>query len=431
VLALAGLATILLVLLAIMSKKMSPLVALSAIPFVASLVIGNGLETATFAVQGISKIAPVAAMFMFAILYFGIMSDAGMFDPIVERVVAAVGQDPRRILIGTVVLGTLAHLDGSGATTFLIAIPALAPLYDRLQMDRKLLACAVAMAAGVANILPWGGPTIRAAAALDVPVIDLYRPLIPVQLTGLAFVFVVAYYLGVRERKRLGERAPTDPTPHAQPAVKQRTTREKILFTFNITLTIAVVVAMVSSLLQPVIAFMLGLVIALLVNYPNVRHQAERIDAHAKAALMMVSILFAAGVFTGILSGSGMLPAMAAHGADLVPRQLGSTIPVWLGFIAMPLSFLFDPDSFYLGILPVLAGVASGFGVAGTHVAQGALLGQMTTGFPVSPLTPATFLLVGLADVELGEHQRFATPFLFATSVVMTLAALLFGVFSG
>jgi len=430
VLALGGLATILLVLLAIMSKKMSPLVALSAIPFVASLALGNGAETASFAVQGIGKIAPVAAMFMFAILYFGIMSDAGMFDPIVERVVAAVGHDPRRILVGTVVLGTLAHLDGSGATTFLIAVPALAPLYDRLRMDRKLLACAVAMAAGVANILPWGGPTIRAAAALDVPVIDLYRPLIPVQLTGLAFVFVVAYYLGVRERKRLDQHPPTDLEAHSAPAAKQRTRREKILFAFNITLTIAVVAAMVSSLLPPVIAFMIGLVIALLVNYPNVAHQAERIDAHAKAALMMVSILFAAGVFTGILSGSGMLQAMATHGTDLVPRQLGSTIPVWLGIISMPLSFLFDPDSFYLGILPVLAGVASGFGIAGTQVAQGALLGQMTTGFPVSPLTPATFLLVGLADVELGEHQRFATPFLFATSVVMTIAALVFGVFT-
>lgn len=429
-LALGGLVTILLVLLAIMSKKMSPLVALSAIPFVAALVLGNGAETASFAVQGISKIAPVAAMFMFAILYFGIMSDAGMFDPIVERVVAAVGHDPRRILIGTVVLGTLAHLDGSGATTFLIAVPALAPLYDRLGMDRKLLACGVAMAAGVANILPWGGPTIRAAAALDVPVIELYRPLIPVQLTGLTFVFAVAYYLGARERKRLDQHPPADLEPHRAPAVGQRTGREKIRFAFNVTLTIAVVAAMVSSLLPPVIAFMLGLVIALLVNYPNVAHQAERIDAHAKAALMMVSILFAAGVFTGILSGSGMLQAMAAHGTDLVPQQLGSTIPVWLGIISMPLSFLFDPDSFYLGILPVLSGVASGFGVTGAQVAQGALLGQMTTGFPVSPLTPATFLLVGLADVELGEHQRFATPFLFATSVVMTVAALLFGLFT-
>ncbi len=429
-LALGGLATILLVLLAIMSKKMSPLTALIAIPFVASLVIGDGLETATFAVQGISRIAPVAAMFMFAILYFGIMKDAGMFDPIVDRIVSAVGHDPRRILVGTVVLGTCAHLDGSGATTFLIAVPALAPLYDRLGMDRKLLACAVAMAAGVANILPWGGPTIRAAAALDVPVIELYRPLIPVQLTGFAFVLVAVYYLGTREKKRLDRQAPAEQAAQVPTDVKQASRRDKAIFILNISLTVAVVAAMISSLLQPAIAFMLGLVLALLLNYPKVQHQGERIDAHAKAALMMVSILFAAGVFTGILSGSGMLEAMATRGAAIVPERMGSTMPVWLGVISMPLSFLFDPDSFYLGVLPVLSGVATQFGAGAAQVAQGALLGQMTTGFPVSPLTPATFLLVGLANVDLGEHQRFATPFLFATSVVMTAAAVVYGIFT-
>jgi CitMHS family citrate-Mg2+:H+ or citrate-Ca2+:H+ symporter len=430
VLALAGLVTILLVLLGIMSKKMSPLVALISIPFLSSLLIGNGLETASFAIQGMATIAPVAAMFMFAILYFGIMNDAGMFDPVVDRIIVVVGHDPRRILVGTVFLATCVHLDGSGATTFLIAIPALAPLYDKLGLDRKLLACAVAMAAGIANLLPWGGPTIRAAAALDIPVIDLYRPLIPVQATGYVFVLAVAWYLGAREKRRLRDRPALEQEAHPAPRSRASGRRESVLFVLNVTLTIAVVAAMISGLLQPAIAFMLGLVLALLINYPNVEHQGERVDAHAKAALMMVSILFAAGVFTGILSGSGMLPAMAQHGADIVPARMASTMPVWLGAISMPLSFLFDPDSFYLGVLPVLSGVAAQFGTSVLQVAQGALLGQMTTGFPVSPLTPSTFLLVGLAGVDLGEHQRFTTPFLLATSVIMTIACVLYGVFT-
>lgn len=137
---------------------------------------------------------------------------------------------------------------------------------------------------------------------------------------------------------------------------------------------------------------------------------------------MMASILLAAGVFTGIMQGSGMLAAMAKSAAAHVSSAAAPHVPLALGLVAMPLSLLFDPDSFYFGVLPVVAETTRLLGVAPERVAYGALVGQMTVGFPVSPLTPATFLLVGLTGVELGAHQRFSIPLLWATSIVMALA---------
>jgi citrate-Mg2+:H+ or citrate-Ca2+:H+ symporter, CitMHS family len=170
--------------------------------------------------------------------------------------------------------------------------------------------------------------------------------------------------------------------------------------------------------------------VVLTINYPDPAQQRQRIDAHAKAALMMAAILLAAGAFTGIMKESGMLAAMANAAVGAVPPRLAPHIPVALAVASMPLSLLFDPDSFYLGVLPVIAEVAGHFGVPAAHVGQAALLGQMTTGFPVSPLTPATFLVVGLTGIELGEHQRFTGPLLFAATLVMTAAAVAFGVFA-
>jgi citrate-Mg2+:H+ or citrate-Ca2+:H+ symporter, CitMHS family len=431
-LALLGFLTIIVLLAAILSRRISPLTALAVVPVIASLAGGFGVRTASFMVHGIQSVANVAGMFVFAILFFGVMTDAGMLDPIIDWILRRVGSHPPRIVVGTALLALLVHLDGSGAVTFLITIPAMLPLYDRLGMDRRVLACAASMAAGV-NFLPWTGPMIRASAALHIPALTIFRPLLPVQIAGLAFVFGSAWWLGRREERTLG---PTSSSGGGGTSafVSQELSAEKLalrrprLFWFNIVLTLALVAAMVGLRLDPFVVFMVGFVIAIAVNYPNLTMQRERIDAHARAALTMAAILFAAGAFTGIMKESGMLSAMAASAIHAVPTRLAHHLPLGLALISMPLSLLFDPDSFYFGVLPVLAEVASGFGVAPVHMAQASILGQMTTGFPISPLTPATFLIVGLAGVELRDHQKFSFPFLFGATVFMTMVAVALGV---
>ncbi|MGO3890163.1 MAG: CitMHS family transporter [Paenalcaligenes sp.] len=435
-LALLGLLTVLVLLAGIMSNRLSPLVALIAIPVVAALIGGFAPEVGGFMVNGVKNIAPVAGMFVFAILFFGILTDAGTLDPIINRILKIVGNNPVRIVMGTAVLAAIVHLDGSGAVTFMVTIPALLPLYERLNIDQRILACVVAMAAGVGNMLPWGGPVLRAAAALEVPVMDLYLPLLPVQLTGFAFVLLCAWWLGKRAGASVdfqsvaSGHATVTPTPDSKEEITtDNDIRRPHLFWINIALIIVVIGTMISSLLAPVACFMLGTIVALLINYPNSKQQRERIDAHAKAALLMASVLFAAGVFTGIMNGTGMLNAMATFAADHIPSSAATHLPFLLGLVSTPLSLLFDPDSFYFGVMPVLGQVVQAHGGSAIEVAYAAAMGQMTVGFPISPLTPATFLLVGLCKIELGAHQRFTLPFLMATSILMTFVAVALGLF--
>ena len=428
-LALLGLVTVLVLLALIMSRLMSPLAALVAVPTTAALVGGFGLNTAQFILSGVQQTAPVAVMFVFAILFFGVMTDAGMLDPLVDGVLRAVGTRPTRIVIGTALLGLLVHLDGSGAVTFLVTVPAMLPLYDRLRMDKRVLACVASLAAGV-NFLPWTGPTLRASAALHVSTTELFRPLIPVQIIGLTFVGVVAYALGKREERRLGLSALEEIAVNVRRVTdEQQTLRRPGRFWINVSMTLLLMAAMVSGVVDPAVMFMVATATALVLNYPTPDLQRARIDAHAKPALTMGSILFAAGAFTGIMKGSGMLGAMAAAMAHAVPPAAARHMPFALGLASMPLSLLFDPDSFYFGALPVLAEAGKALRVPPIQIGQAALLGQMTTGFPVSPLTPAAFLVAGLTGIEFGEHQRYTAPFLFAASVLMTIACTVCGVF--
>jgi CitMHS family citrate-Mg2+:H+ or citrate-Ca2+:H+ symporter len=428
-LAILGFLSVILLLVAVMTKKLSPTVALITVPTVMAFIGGFGFEVGTFITDGIKTIAPTGVMFIFAILFFGILSDAGTFDPIIKKILKVVGKDPVKIAVGTAVLAMLVHLDGSGAVTFLVTIPAVLPLYDALGMRRTTLATIAALAAGTMNIVPWGGPTLRAATSLNVSVTDLFNPVLIPVLVGIICVLIIAAFLGKKEKARIGDIALASIGENDQEIDEEilKLKRPK-LFPVNIILIIVAIGTMISSLLPPQVVFMFAFCIAIIINYPNVKEQRKRVDAHAKEALMMASVLFAAGAFTGIMKGTGMITGMSEVIVGSIPSAMGKFIPVITGVLAMPLSLLFDPDSFYFGVLPVLSSAASQFGIDPLMVGRAAILGQMTTGFAVSPLTASTFLLIGLAGVDLGEHQKRTIPLAFLITIVMLIVSLVIGV---
>lgn len=441
-LAITGLIIIAVMLLLIMTKKLQTLLALILVPVVGCLIAGfcgwipmkDGAAftvstVGSYITSGMKNIAPTGVMFIFAILFFGLMSDSGTFEPIIGGILKIVGRDPVRICVGTLVLASLVHLDGSGAATFLIVIPAMLPLYKSVGMRATTLATATAMGAGIMNMLPWGGPTIRAISALNSDAGHVFTPMLLPLACGYAAAVGVAVYLGRCERKRL---SPVDGaetlanTDQAQQSSQPDLRRPK-LFVVNLLQIVVAIVLLVCNVLPPAVIFMLFTAIALLINYPDIPTQKQIVDSHAKEALMMASMLFAAGSFIGIMQNSGMLSAMAQGITQLIPASAGRFIPVITGVLGVPLSLVFDPDSFYYGVLPVLSEAVGQMGFDPVSVARGAIAGQMTLGFPISPLTGATFLLTGLSGIDLSDHQKASFKWLWLISCVITLAAFLMG----
>jgi CitMHS family citrate-Mg2+:H+ or citrate-Ca2+:H+ symporter len=421
----------------IMTKRMSVLTALILVPIAFALIGGFAREIGPMMLDGVRALAPTAVMLLFAILFFSVMIDVGLFEPIVRRVVRLVRGDPLRILVGTSVLTLLISLDGDGSTTYLIVTSALLPLYQRLGLSRLMLASVIMQAGGVMNILPWGGPTARAASALRIDASEIFVPMIPAMVAGSAWVIFVSYLFGKRERARVGVLDAAamarvgDMLDDDTDGVADAALRRPRLLVFNVLLTLALLVSLIAGVLPLPVLFMIAYAIALVVNYPTMEEQKGRLNAHAGNALAVASVICAAGILTGIMDGTKMIDAMGNSVVAAVPESLGPHMAIVTGILSIPFTFFLSNDAFYFGVLPILNQAASTYGISAAEMGRASVIGQPV--HLLSPLVPSTYLLVGLAGVELGDHQRFTIKWSIITSLVLLAMGLVIGVipFSG
>ncbi|MFE4046823.1 CitMHS family transporter [Priestia sp. YIM B13490] len=418
----------------IMSKKLTPMVAFMLIPIVFGIIGGFAKGMGPMMLDGVKDVAPTSIMILFAILYFGLMIDTGLFDPLIAFILKVVKGDPLKIVVGTAVLSMMVALDGDGTTTYMITASALLPLYKKLKMNPLILAGIAMLSMGVMNMTPWGGASAMAMSSLGLTSSELFFPLIPVMGIGLLWVLFVSFIFGRRERKRLGvidfqdtfkEIASASEIVQSTELPEYR--RPKLLW-FNFVLTLVLLVCLIMDFIPLMILFMVAFAIALLVNYPNIKDQQKRISSHAANAVAVVSIIIAAGIFIGIMSGTHMIDAMAKTLVAIIPDVLGPYLPVIVALLSAPLTFVMSNNAFYFGVLPIIAQAAEAYGISAAEIGRASILGQPV--HIISPLIAAAHLLMRMVEIEFIDLQRFLMKWAFGTTIVMIIASLVLGVIS-
>lgn len=434
-LSIIGLLVILTIVILLITQKLNPIVALVIIPFIGALVAGFGPgEITEFFNDGISSVISVVIMFIFAILFFGIMQDTGMFNPLITKMVKLSRGNVTLVAMATVIIGAIAHLDGSGASTFLITIPALLPLYKKLNMSPYMLVMLIGMSASIMNMVPWGGPLGRTAAVLGVDASELWQPLIPLQGVLIILLIAMAALVGSLEKKRLlkngmiieGVSFDDFNLNQENDAEAESLKRPKLLW-FNLLLTLTVVGMLMSGLLPAGLIFMLAVSIALPINYRSMDVQMDRIKAHAPSALMMAAIILAAGSFLGILENTGMLNSLAEDMVVILPAFLVPFLHYIVGFFGAPLELVLNTDAYYFALLPVVEQIVSTHGVDSITAAYSMMIGNVIGTF-ISPFSPALWLAVGLAGIEMGRYIRYAFWWIWGFSILAMAIAFIMGI---
>ena len=428
--AIVGYAVIIVMMFMILKGKATPAFCFSVLPVIGAVICGFGFtEIMDFINKGMGTVWKTAILFIFSVCYFSTMNDAGMFDPLVKGLVKKAGNNIVMIMVATSLIAVVAHMDGACASTYLITIPTMLPIYKKMHIRPTVLLLLCGAATGIMNLVPWGGPTIRAATTANVDATELWIKMIPMQIFGLVSLIGIAIYLGIVETKRLaklGLVAAETEEADEEKSVDLSLKRPKLLW-FNLIFTIVLIIALVQKWLPTYAVFMVGTIIVLAVNYPDPQLQQKRIQAHAPSSIMLTVTLLCAGIFLGVMTQTGMVLEMSKVLISALPVGLQRYLHYIVGALGAPLGMVLGPDPYYYGIMPIIGQIVEPFGVTLDTVGRAMLIGE-NVGLSVSPVVPPTFLAIGLAGVDLKEHIKFSFLPLWALSVVMMLFAIIVGI---
>lgn len=435
----------------IMKKKMSPFTALVLIPLIFAIILvatgqvqdvnigtlirqglfGNNSKDKLTAMKGTAE---TGVMLLFAILYFSTMLDAGLFDPITNKMIRFAKGDPMKVLVATSIVAAAVSLNGDGTTTTLICCSAFVPIYKKLDMKLMNLGVLVILQNTIMNLLPWGGPTARAMSVLGVEA-DILGYLAPGMVLSILYViFFVARSMGKKERARLGIQELTDAeldelTTISDPEVLEK--RRPQNFLINAIMTIVLIGWLVAGSfidaieVKPVVLFLVGTGLALMINYPDLKAQSKRIGDNAGDAVQVVLLVFAAGVFMGLFQGTGMATALTDSIVRVIPKELAGFWSLIIAIISVPGTFFLTNDGFYYGVLIPFAEIGRQYGFTDMQMALASLMGQAF--HLLSPLVAFIYLLLRLTGLDMGEWQKESAKYAAVIFVIFVVTIVLMG----
>lgn len=430
--AMVGYAVIVIMMFMILKKKATPAFCFSILPVIGAAVCGFGFtEIMEFINTGMGSVWKTAILFIFSVCYFSVMNDAGLFDPLVQGLVKKAGNNITMIMLATSLIAVVAHMDGACASTYLITIPVMLPIFKKMKLNPLMLLLLVGLSTGVMNLVPWGGPTIRAATAIGMDATELWISMIPMQIFGLLASLGAAVICGRVETKRLKKAgidlSALDISGETSVAETDSELKRPKLFWVNLILTVGVIGALIKSGVTPYLIFLFGTMIALAVNYPDMKVQGQLLKKYAPSCIDLTVTLMAAGVFLGIFANSGIITSMAQVLISILPGFMTKYLYIIMGILGGPLGIIMGPDPYYYAVMPLVIETVAPYGITAAQVAHAMLIGENVV-LSVSPCVPANYLAFGMSGIELNEHLKFSFKWEWLVSILMLAFAVIYGI---
>ena len=424
-----GCVLVILIVACIMTNKSNLISAFIILPIIGALICGFGLkDIAGFIRDGLSSVLVSSSLFAFAIFYFSILGDVGMFDVIIQKLLRFLGNKVEAVLFLSLVVVMISHLDGSGATTILVTVSTMLPLYKKMNIRPLALLLILALGVSFMNLTPWSAAALRLATTTGVEAVDLWRMLVPIQVAGFVVAAIIVLFLARIEKKNGAGLSDAEFNELKAGLMKDVEVKvSKPVLYFDIILTVVLIVVLLTGKINSLMGFMIALAVMLLVNFKTPKEQNAMIRKHGSTVMYMVIILFSIGVMVGIMSGTGMIESMANSFISILPESMGPHLVFILALLAFPLGMVMGSDPIYYVIAPVMAQVIPQYGGTNYQLAAALIVGTCCS-MMVCPVGPTPYLALGMVDESMQSHMKYSVPWMFLFAVVMAFCMGVFGI---
>ena len=416
----------------LLSNKANPIVGFIIIPPIIALLARYSISDINgFIKTGVSGAMSTALLALLSITFFSIMTEQGLFDPIVDFLVKKAGNSVAVITVVASLIAHFSHLDTGTTSTLLVTIPSMLPIFNRLGIDRKFLWLEIAQAIAVMNLLPWGGAITRSGAVTGMDPAAISTAILPCLVAGFIFNMITAYFYGKKAQASIakgivdhGDEIASESGLYVE---ADRKTEVNLKYWINLAWTLLILFSLFKGIFTGFIIFMFAVAGALIINYRTVKEWNSILDKYSSNSFRIVLTMFTAGVFSGILTNSEMLAEMAKVITYLIPSSFGHLYSLISGGVSFVFGMFLGADGFHYGMMPLLIKAGEAFGFAQEGLVYIMCIGRDTVSM-ITPVQATAWMAAGMCGVELKDGVKKAFPILLALFAVEITVGVILGI---
>ncbi len=412
----------------LLTNKTSIIPVFGIIPIIAALILGYGLKDIQgFMNDGFKSVLNTIILFSFAVMFFSLLSDVGMFDVIVNRVMKYLGNNVLAVLYVACFVTMISHLDGSGATTALVTIPTMLPIFKKMKIRPVCIVFVMSIMSGAMNITPWCASMLRVTSVTGLDAQVLWRYLAPIQAFAIVCGLLLMIPIAAMEKKNGAGMTDVEfaelKASLNQPA---KVSVSKPVLVFDLILTAVMVVGLLLGWFGTAIGFIVAFGLALVVNFKTTKEQGGKIKQYGGPAINMVMTIIAIGVLVGVMNGTGMIEGMTNAILAVLPESLGQHLCFVVSLFVVPINTIIGSDNVYFALTPIMQSLVSTYGVSDLALATSIVV-PCALAANVTLIGASPYLALGLADVTMGEHLKYSFKWIWILAAACTIFGMVIG----